>query len=157
MINAFSSNLDELAFAQYTVLLACRGTSTHSDTTSSIPANHTPLPPLHPSLPPISVAPLSTAPPVPTPPAKVNYSLLIPVATTSSTISANALRPEIQEHLLYRAGYVPLSALTNCASREFAANPGTLEKRWILILTEFIPSFSSSIGILDNLRCGFNA
>ena len=80
VINTFSSKLNELAFARHTVLLARRGTMARSDTTTSAPANHTPLPPSHPSLPPISLAPLATAPPVPTPPARLTilFSFQLP-------------------------------------------------------------------------------
>lgn len=80
--------------------------------------------------------------------------MLIPVSTALAAIGAHALHPEIKEHILFRTGYVPLSALTNATIRDMAAHlnalklkhkpahtvQGPLEKRWIPVLSNFIES-----------------
>lgn len=60
-------------------------------------------------------------------PSTVDYSVMIPTRTASTALGANALRPEIRDHLLYRAGYVPLNILTNKSIRYMAANPKALK------------------------------
>jgi len=143
-LDAFKSTVNEIANARAIV-------SSARLRARIAPPITTPTPPLPPS------PPLPSPPPPAIPPSNaVDFSLLVPVATASAAIGAHALRPEIKEHILFRARYVPLSALTNSAIRDLAAGPsalklehkpartvqGSLEKRWIPVLTDFIDSES---------------
>ncbi len=154
----FTAKLNEIAYARRALLAIRSDVSSHIQHPDPIdPASRGPT-----GIP-NATAPTSIA--TPTQPtatthhtssasAKHNYSLLIPVRTITSAIGANAIRNEIQEHILCRAGYVPLNALTNESIQNFAANPaalklelkpartthGTLEKRWTPVLTDLVTS-----------------
>ena len=138
-LDAFKSKVDEIATAR--AIISAARLRSRTIIPSASPTHASP-----PSFPATSTANL--------PSNTIDYTLLVPVTTASAAIGAHAIRPEIKEHILFRAGYVPLSALTNTSIRDLAARPsalklehkpartvrGSLEKRWIPILTDFIES-----------------
>lgn len=154
VLDAFAVKTGEIAFARLALLSTRSEAATR--TRSSHPTPPAPCPPRTPHTPILAthISPPPAATTTPTSSAKHDYSLLVPIGTAASAIGANALRNEIQEHILCRAGYVPLNALTNETIQYFAANPaalklelkparttqGSLEKRWIPVLTDLITS-----------------
>lgn len=153
VIEEFATELNKAARAQQIIASAQPSNVDKSPTAVLspifVPAPSAPTPAI--SAP--AVTPALTPSQQPTP-SSTDYSALVPVRTASSAIGAHALRPEIKEHLLSRAGYVPLSVLINPSILYMADNPGALkvehkparkasgelEKRWIPVLTDFLAS-----------------